>query len=104
VRAVRLSAVRSIAWGSKRELEEDLALFDLPVAPAGPLERAFHLPEPGQTLSAPQPLGSGGTLVRPDIRSVAISFQHRKGDAVAILELRSPIVPLGRLSSLIHRL
>jgi WD40 repeat protein len=91
VRAVGFSADgRSIAWGGKRELEEDLALFDLPVAPAGPLERAFHLPQPGQTLSAPQPLGSGGTWVRPDIRSVAISFQHRKDDAVAILELKKP--------------
>ncbi len=91
VRAVGFSADgRSIAWGHEREFEEDLARVDLPVAPAGPLERAFHLPQGGQTLSEPQPLGSTGTWIRPDIRSIGISFQHRKGDTVAILELKKP--------------
>jgi len=45
---------------------------------------------PEQTLSEPQPLGSKGTWIRPDITSVAFSFQHRKGSEVEFLHLTKP--------------
>jgi hypothetical protein len=54
------------------------------------LERAFRLPEPGQTPSEPQPLGSQAIWIRPDITSVGLSYQHRKGFEVAILKLNKP--------------
>jgi WD40 repeat protein len=88
VRAVGFSADgRSIAWGNKLELED--LTDDIPLVP-GKLERAFRLPQPGQTLSEPQPLGSAGIWIRPDITSEGLSFQHRKGGEVAILELKKP--------------
>jgi WD40 repeat protein len=87
VRAVGFSVDgRSIAWGNKLKFE-DLTDDIGPLVP-GELERALRLPEPGQTLSEPQPLGSAGNWIRPDITSVGWSFRQRNGGEVAILELK----------------
>jgi WD40 repeat protein len=89
VRAVGFSADgRSIAWGNQKE--PDLpANIDLQMI-TGPLERAFRLPEAGQPLSEPRPLGSANTWIQSDIRSFKMSLEQRKGDKVAVLELSKP--------------
>jgi hypothetical protein len=46
------------------------------------------LPESGQTLSEPQPLGSAGSWIQSNITSVGLDY--RKGGGVAILGLKKP--------------